>query len=471
MSVERIFLVIVWITRFGGNYVECNSIQRIPRDDPNTENTFRYPRANQSSVAKKSDDLHLPICCPPEKFTVASRYVICESSSFYDFDGPVRLREDIPPAEEVSNNYHQVVGSSCEIGPFYELSDEVPRVDRFLMLDDGRLFVVDPYSPVPSGFVRVDHYCMSSFLGKNGTYTRIIACIQQKSIKEHQSYAIIVALPVPFLIVTFLVYACLPELRNVHGMILMAYVASVLWAYGAVTFERWKSITLPDNLELCKFLGITMYISLLSSFFWLNVMCFDIWWTFRQLRPPRRNVKQNKWKIFIIYGIYAWGYPSIILILISTVGYVPKNEDDIRPRFADVACWFKNRTAESICFYYPVVITVICNILLFALTIRKIYKDKKSIAALLKSSDSRRHNHHEQRLNIYLKLFVVMGINWSMDIIAWLLKNQAQWIWHAADLLNSFQGIMIFVIFVWKDRIKRRLIKRFECLSPYTLNN
>jgi len=29
------------------------------------------------------------------------------------------------------------------------------------------------------------------------------------------------------------------------------------------------------------FAAFAVYFSFLASFFWLNVMCFDIWWTFR----------------------------------------------------------------------------------------------------------------------------------------------------------------------------------------------
>lgn len=67
------------------------------------------------------------------------------------------------------------------------------------------------------------------------------------------------------------------------------------------------------------------------------------------------------------------------------------------------------------------------------------------------------------RFNLYLKLFIVMGINWSMEIISWLFKSAPQYVWYITDLTNTLQGLIIFIIFVWKDKIRRLLLKRFGC--------
>lgn len=68
-----------------------------------------------------------------------------------------------------------------------------------------------------------------------------------------------------------------------------------------------------------------------------------------------------------------------------------------------------------------------------------------------------------RRFNLYLKLFIVMGINWSMEIVSWLFNNSPKYIWYLTDLTNTLQGVIIFLIFVWKDKIRRLLLKRFGC--------
>lgn len=96
-------------------------------------------------------------------------------------------------------------------------------------------------------------------------------------------------LSVPFLLATFIVYAVIPELRNVHGMSLMSYVGGLTVGY---TFLATVQIigSREDCLSgvvrcydpvFCTMSGYIVYFSFMLSFFWLNTMCFDIFWTFR----------------------------------------------------------------------------------------------------------------------------------------------------------------------------------------------
>lgn len=74
-----------------------------------------------------------------------------------------------------------------------------------------------------------------------------------------------------------------------------------------------------------------------------------------------------------------------------------------------------------------------------------------------------RFNNYNYRFNLYLKLFIVMGIKWSIKIISWIFESLPSWVWYLTDLTNTLQGLIIFIIFVWKEKIKRLLLKRFGC--------
>lgn len=85
----------------------------------------------------------------------------------------------------------------------------------------------------------------------------------------------------PFLLITFCVYGFIPELRNLHGKSLMCYVFSLTILYISLSVVQLESeIFLPEGWA-CIFSGYTIYISVLLCFFWLNIMCYDIWSTFR----------------------------------------------------------------------------------------------------------------------------------------------------------------------------------------------
>lgn len=84
---------------------------------------------------------------------------------------------------------------------------------------------------------------------------------------------------VPFLLATFIVYAILPELRNVHGKSLMCYLMGLSIGYTILATVQIKVHWNPEIL--CNILGYTVYASFMSAFFWLNVISFDLWWNFR----------------------------------------------------------------------------------------------------------------------------------------------------------------------------------------------
>lgn len=81
-----------------------------------------------------------------------------------------------------------------------------------------------------------------------------------------------------FLILTFFVYTLVPEMRNIHGVPVMCYVLclAVCYIVNGVLHLVDTNIT-----ELCHVLAALMHFLYLSTYAWLNIVCFDIWWTLR----------------------------------------------------------------------------------------------------------------------------------------------------------------------------------------------
>ncbi|XP_011636121.1 G-protein coupled receptor Mth2-like isoform X2 [Pogonomyrmex barbatus] len=280
--------------------------------------------------------------------------------------------------------------------------------------------------------------------------------------KEHMVHHVGIMISIPFLVTTFLVYAITPELRNLYGKTLMCYVMCLIIAYVFLILVNY--IYMSPIRALCYTTAFIIHFSFLASFFWLNVMCFDIWWTFGGFRSLQGSVKQREKRKFVMYSIYAWGTASVFTIICAIMDFVPSVPKElIRPQFGELGCWFTTDEAKALYFYGPMTVTVICNICLFVSTALKIVRHRKDTAHHLRSSESRRHDDNKQWFNLYLKLFIVMGINWSMEIISWLFKNEPRYLWYLTDLTNTLQGLIIFIIFVWKEKIKRLLLKRFGC--------
>lgn len=62
------------------------------------------------------------------------------------------------------------------------------------------------------------------------------------------------------------------------------------------------------------------------------------------------------------------------------------------------------------------------------------------------------------RFFLYLRLFIVMGVFWIIEIISWALYNS--FVLHVFDILNCLQGFIIFFMFVWKAKVKKMILRR-----------
>lgn len=87
-------------------------------------------------------------------------------------------------------------------------------------------------------------------------------------------------LSVPFIVATFLVYICLPELCNLHGKCLLCYLFGLAIGYTAMAIVQLNGSNYVDPIP-CRIVGYLIYFAFLSAFLWLSVISFDLWFNFR----------------------------------------------------------------------------------------------------------------------------------------------------------------------------------------------
>ncbi|XP_050481831.1 uncharacterized protein LOC126869398 isoform X2 [Bombus huntii] len=177
---------------------------------------------------------------------------------------------------------------------------------------------------------------------------------------------------------------------------------------------------------------------------------------------------QNHNKRFLLYGVYAWGVSMFIMficILSDQMHILPEN---LRPEFGLESCWFNSPMghAELIFFTAPVTIQLITNIVFFILTAKECNKVKAEISKV-SSLDVRSKRFHSDKTKFIMnvKLFVVMGMSWSAEVVSKLLKTYTgvqyqDELFYVTDVVNSLQGVLIFVLFVVKRRVHKALKKR-----------
>ncbi|XP_050546922.1 G-protein coupled receptor Mth2-like isoform X2 [Daktulosphaira vitifoliae] len=393
-----------------------------------------------------------------------------ETADIYLDNVCTHINDTLPLRVPMNNNgeakqtYHKdgtfavTLGAPCPYGR-YQLEPYYAQDAFHIDADTGELVTAG------AGSFKPDEYCIevNGFIEDDiGVYPCLPDNVSQSQSADTERlkmtlYSAVMILSVPFLMATFLVYACFWQLRNLHGKSLMCHVLSLTIAYLSLTYNQ---INNPSSDILCVSSAYVIQFSFMASFFWLNIMCFDLWWTFSGCRPMKGHIRYRETKKFIIYSIYAWGCPSLISIITLFMELsldVPKYA--IRPGFGIQRCWFNTKSATLLYFYGPIGLLLFCNLLMFIYTAVMILKHMREAKVLEGPESKKSVDLEKQRFMLYFKLFLVMGLNWLAEILSWATDNESS-LWYLTDIGNALQGVMIFLIFVCKRRVLRLVNKK-----------
>uniref|UniRef100_A0A8W7PYV6 G-protein coupled receptors family 2 profile 2 domain-containing protein n=1 Tax=Anopheles coluzzii TaxID=1518534 RepID=A0A8W7PYV6_ANOCL len=276
-------------------------------------------------------------------------------------------------------------------------------------------------------------------------------------LEVHRWHSLGMIISIPFLVATLIVYALIPDLRNIPGKSLMCYVLMLMVSYLALILI--KRSVFDGSPDWCTGIGYAYYFSVMSSFFWLNLMAFDIFWTFGGRR--RRTTDQGK---FLLYCCYGFGSPLIFLAIALVADHTELMYTSLRPGFGDGQCLFKGEQFVSFLYLYlPLVLLVSANLFFFISTAAKINSIERTTAAALQGESGRhsKYTNERNRYGLYVRLFVVMGVTWTFEFITWFADTQ-NWLVYATDVCNCISGVFIFFLFVWKRKVWKLLQQRLS---------
>ncbi|XP_063840404.1 uncharacterized protein LOC135089102 [Scylla paramamosain] len=239
-------------------------------------------------------------------------------------------------------------------------------------------------------------------------------------------------------------FALLPELRNHSGRNLASLCLALLAAY----------ITLLVNMMVeakgagCTTLAAAMYYFFVTSFTWMNVIAFDVWYTFRLTQRQLRVSSGAQWHRFIAYSLYSWLLPGAATLVLVLVDQLEPSglQKELLPRLAETWCWFNHRKALLAFFAAPMMILIVMNFVFFVSTAVIITQTGSTAAA-----SSARGNNPRRQYTMYLRLAVLMGFTWVSGIAAGYLDLEA--LWYVFVLLNTLQGVFIFLAFTFRTRV------------------
>lgn len=116
-------------------------------------------------------------------------------------------------------------------------------------------------------------------------------------------------------------------------------------------------------------------------------------------------------------------------------------------------------------YYLPICIIFTMNVvfsILTAMDIRRAQRDVNSLFLPLKvDCNQNQTNLDTTKYNyaLYLRLFIVCGITWSVDALAFISPDGI--FFYMTDICNSLHGLFIFILFIMKPRVLRLIKNRF----------
>ncbi|XP_050093646.1 G-protein coupled receptor Mth2-like [Anopheles aquasalis] len=262
-----------------------------------------------------------------------------------------------------------------------------------------------------------------------------------------------------FLVATFVVYAILPELQNVAGKSLMSYVTALAMSYLLLSLGH---LAVYDYQSLkCRVTAHALYFTLMASFFWVNIMSFDIYWTIARSRE-----KVTERRKFLCYSLYAWGMPLLLLSLLLLFDRTELISYHLRPNVGE-GCFLKaEKLTQFLYLYLPLLLLASADIFFFIITAKRIYQTGQAIDIMM-NGHSRRHTKNENdrtRFCLYLRLFIIMGVPGTVRMLCTILSDwetPSSWVFYLLDVSTCLMGIIIFFLLVLTQRVRKLLLQRF----------
>ncbi|KAF6207243.1 hypothetical protein GE061_018484 [Apolygus lucorum] len=262
--------------------------------------------------------------------------------------------------------------------------------------------------------------------------------------------------------------------RSVKKELYVPYLVSLSLAYAA----SFTSIlgTRLENLKCwqCLLTGYSLQYFGLSAFFWMNAMSIHAYLIICRRSEQRMKMLtsciRQKWKVFLVFSVYAWGMP----LLISAATYslqtrgIFENFNHFEPDIGTTSCFLRKRTTKWVYFYGPMAVLIVSNLILLELTTVRLIKTQICVARFRRGRTKTTRSlmpHEIWFFKQYLKLFTVTGITWGLGVTIWDLRDSTQpWLKtlsQVSEIVISMQGLFIFYIFVYQKKV---LARKLCCL-------
>ncbi|XP_033127829.1 putative adhesion G protein-coupled receptor E4P [Anneissia japonica] len=306
---------------------------------------------------------------------------------------------------------------------------EVMENTSWMYKPNGRVFTIDEIAVFSNDFVFV-----CSFFSQNGTNTYVSTIfIYDKALQILNVVGVSCSLLGLFL--TFIIRCIKKDLRTISGKIVMNIAAALFLAQLGTLFAK----SLVESDLGCIALAALLHYMWLVAFMWMFIMSIVLFKSFRSLKSA---VEHRSGKKSITMPFFCcWGLPALVVAAAMTLHiweYAP-----IKFSYGDeTVCWIRDEFAAFMFLGIPMATIFALNSIMFVVIVCGIYKTKMSSKKMRGASTKK---DIFTNLIIFAKISCIMGLTWIFGFLASFVDEP--FLWYIFVILNSFQGVFIFISF------------------------
>lgn len=252
------------------------------------------------------------------------------------------------------------------------------------------------------------------------------------------------------------IHFCFPDLLKLPGK----YFVCVMITFGIGEFVLSYALIFKLSSFMCIATAYISYYSILSAFFWLNIISFDFWWKMHRLISIKQTSKYDGWLSYILYG---FGSPLVLTIAAVIIDRTDIHKD-YKPGLGTDTCLLKEEYLSKFLYFHMFIFLIMCsNIVFFILTFLKIRRAQNNIRRQMMQDVSQtkiqKLKQQKSQFGLFLRLSIFMGVMWLLEPIS--LIDPDYWLFKITDAWNSSQGILFFLYFIMKVEVFKILHKHY----------
>nr|XP_037283959.1 LOW QUALITY PROTEIN: uncharacterized protein LOC119176699 [Rhipicephalus microplus] len=252
---------------------------------------------------------------------------------------------------------------------------------------------------------------------------------------------VLTAISLLCLVLVLTTYSLFSELRNLPGWNIIFLTGSLFVMQLTFLLSQRQSV----QGAACRAAAIVCHYTVINSFFWMNVLAYDLYKTFRTSGSSMGGTRKVSHHL-PFYMLYAFGTPLAIVGACFALDYFDTFLSPVYGLFG--VCWIVNKLSALAFFAVPVAVLLLLNFVFYVMTVYSVH----SVSRQKPGPILRRHSDKgPATAATYVRMATGMGLTWVFGFVAAFVRSSEAArtaFTYLFIVCNTLQGLFLFYAFV-----------------------